>query len=409
MAFVLDINDCGLSLWEQDELRLVSPGYALLDGKNYRFGSDACAQARLHPRTINHRFWWQLSTDPLQPNFGPGRHSADLVHGHLQNIHHLAQAPDQLILAVPGSLQSEQLSLLLGVVEQCEFDVVGLVDRAVTASASRPLQRHCNHLELQLHQALLTHIETTGGHAQRQQVIPIPGAGWLAVQDAVANAIAEAFIKQTRFDPRRKADSEQSLYNQLPEIVAQLNHSGELNLGLSGHRARLEQAAIIDSCRALTHRILQAVPDVGGQTLLDVQLTLVPGLMQRIPQAEVLAKNSVANVIQSNLEQIHCEPGDIRFITRLPVQEQQSSSLGAAPEQPNPTDSPAATAPTPAPEEQPTSYRIEFSQGRYSVHPGQGRAPRVNGEALTRTRELQVGDRLETDGAPALQLVEKIE
>ncbi|TNF89402.1 MAG: hypothetical protein EP301_03065, partial [Gammaproteobacteria bacterium] len=106
---ILDINDTNLSLWRGVELGLLSPGYALLEGKSYRFGEAARNEARLHPRQINHRYWSQLDMEPLTPAFGPSRHSADLVHAHLLAIHEEAGRPDAVIIAAPGSLQHDQL------------------------------------------------------------------------------------------------------------------------------------------------------------------------------------------------------------------------------------------------------------------------------------------------------------
>ena len=63
---LLDINDSNLQLWHGGA-HLQSPGYALLVDRQYRFGNPARAAARLQPRDINTRFWWQLSTETLQP------------------------------------------------------------------------------------------------------------------------------------------------------------------------------------------------------------------------------------------------------------------------------------------------------------------------------------------------------
>jgi len=63
---LLDINDSNLQLWHGDA-HLQSPAYALLQGQTYRFGTPARATARLQPRDINTRYWWQLSTEALQP------------------------------------------------------------------------------------------------------------------------------------------------------------------------------------------------------------------------------------------------------------------------------------------------------------------------------------------------------
>ena len=242
MLPVLDINDASLGLWQDDSLALSSPGYALLEGKDYHFGLAAREKARLLPRQINHRYWAQLDTEPMVPAFGPSRHSADLVHAHLLSIHEGGGRPDNVIIAAPGSLQLNQLSLLLGIAEQCPFSVTGLVDRAVAACAGHPVADYNWHVELQLNQALLTGMRLENGQLVRDNLVPIPGSGWLALQDALARAIADAFIRQTRFDPRRSASNEQSLYDALPGILERLETASETNIDLDGRQARVERA-----------------------------------------------------------------------------------------------------------------------------------------------------------------------
>ena len=118
-AAFLDINDCNLRLWHGDR-KVQSPGYALLEGRDYRFGQEARGAARLQPRKVNTRYWWQLSTEALQPALGPARHTADLVHAHLLELHRQAGEPAQLQLAVSAGMSREQLSLLLGIAQQCQ-------------------------------------------------------------------------------------------------------------------------------------------------------------------------------------------------------------------------------------------------------------------------------------------------
>ena len=152
---VLDIVDSNLQLWRGNSA-LQSPGYALLAGKQYQFGNDARASARLQPRNINTRFWWQLNTEALQPALGSARHTADLAHAHLLDIHQRGDAPAELILAVSGGMQREQLALLLGIIEQCPFDAVGLVNRSVVLASLHGGPGRLFHLEIQLHQALVS-------------------------------------------------------------------------------------------------------------------------------------------------------------------------------------------------------------------------------------------------------------
>jgi len=114
---VLDLNDCNLRLWHEDTA-VQSPGYALFQAKEYQFGSPARASAKLQPRDINTRYWWQLSTETLQPSLGPARHTGDLAHAHLKQLHHEARSPSEILLAVSGSMQREQLARLIRIEQQ---------------------------------------------------------------------------------------------------------------------------------------------------------------------------------------------------------------------------------------------------------------------------------------------------
>ena len=396
---LLDINDCGLALWQAGERILQSPGYAYLQGREYQYGENARAQARLHPREINHRFWWLLNTEALQPGFGPARHSADLVHGHLLDIHQHSGRPEQLLLAVPGSMQREQLSLLLGIIEQCPFDAVGIVDRAIASVGDTPLQTQSFYLELQLHQALLTRMSCSGGQVQRESATPIPGCGWIAMQDSMAQAIADAFIRQTRFDPRRKAATEQRLYDQLPQILKQLASDREFNLELDGHRVRLDQAGLAESCARHYQRIAQALGDADAQLLLDPAIVLLPGLDAHFSNTTALAEASLSRSVTQHQDLITAANGDIHFITSLPAPAAPPATVSAPEPEPTPAQEPA---PSPAP--QPSHYRIEYAHGRYTLYPGGGQAPRVNGAPVTGPLQLRVGDILDAGEGEVMQL-----
>ena len=223
---LLDVNDSNLQLWHQDT-HVQSPGYALLQGSEYVFGAPARATARLKPRDINTRFWWQLSTEALQPALGPARHSGDLVYAHLKQLHREGQQPDEVLLAVSGSMQHQQLSLLLGIVQECPFNAVGLVNRSVAlASLYDPCERFF-HLEIQLHQALLSELSCSGNQIVLTRTVPLPGYGLLQLQERLVEMVALEFVRQTRFDPRRKADTEQQLYDALPAALLTLQKSPE--------------------------------------------------------------------------------------------------------------------------------------------------------------------------------------
>ena len=394
MTAILDINDATLSLWRDGEMLLHSPGYALLDGRNYRFGEAARGLARLHPQKVNHRFWSQLDVTPLTPAFGPSRHSADLVHSHLLNIGAQADIDTGLLLAAPGGLQHEQLSLLLGIIEQCPFNAAGLVDRAIAAMSVTGAATYNWHVDLQLHQALVTGARFADGELQRDQVIPIPGCGWLALQESLAKTIADTFIRQTRFDPRRKAATEQALYDQLPALLEQLAHSPEHSLELGGHQARVERSLLAEQCAGHYQRIASAVSTAQGRLLLGHTLGALPGILDALPGAEVLLPDAVAAGMATNRERVSSGEEGLHFVTRLPAETSANATLFA------PKSVQGAEPSAPA------RCQIECEDGAWSLRHLSGAAPRLNGDSVTDTQPLHANDIIELEDGSRWHLVQ---
>ena len=412
---VLDINDASLSLWRGAERTLLSPGYALLEGKQYRFGEAARDQARLHPRQINHRFWSQLDMEPLTPAFGPGRHHADLVHAHLLAIHEEAGRPDSLVIAAPGSLQHDQLALLLGIIEACPFSVSGLVDRAVAATAQVAASAYNWHIELQLNQALLTGMRWEDGLLIRDNMVPIPGSGWLAVQENLARAIADAFIQQTRFDPRRSAKSEQSLYDQLPALLQRLQQSGETNLDIEGRQARIERSRLAEACDSHYQRIVRTVAAGDAQVMLGASLENLPGLKDQLADAVTCSAEAVSQGVESHSEAILADASGVRFITSLAAKSNSSAAASTpqvepAPSAPQPgTQEPGnpenSTAATVAERIAPGSCQIELVGGNATLSPLPGPPITVNGRSIQGREPLHDGDVIEFADGTAWRLV----
>lgn len=318
-AALLDINDSNLQLWHEGA-HLQSPGYALLEGKQYRFGQAAREAARLRPREINTRYWWQLSTESLQPAMGPARHTADLVHAHLEALHGEGGRPAELILAVSGSMQREQLSLLLGITQQCPFDAVGLVNRSTVLGSLYGGQDRLFHLEIQLHQAVVTEVSTGAAQAEAGRSTPLPGCGMLELQERLVAVVATAFIRQTRFDPRRKATTEQALYDALPRALADLAAGTEAAIEINGYRARVDYE---DMCVAGQHLFdnlpsaLESATD-NAAIIADPLAGLLPGLAQRLPDLQVLPTDALPRALEQHRDRLVQRKEALDFITTLP-------------------------------------------------------------------------------------------
>lgn len=337
---LLDCRDTRISLW-QPAGAIYSPGFVLLDGSEYRFGQPALEQARLRPRDSNSRFWWQLSTQPLQPALGAARHTADLVHSHLRHVHAEAGAPAKLTLAVPDSMPREQLSLLLGVAQACDFAVAGLVSRSVLLG-SQALARHgvdgILHLEAQLNQTIINELRAEGGFLRLVRSTPLPACGLLALQERCIGAIASAFIQQTRFDPRRSASSEQTLYNRLGGILDTLRERGEASVDIDGNRCRITAAALAGASQRLLEGLAEARRGSDLPILLDPELAVLPGL-ESLGNAFTLPDTALWDAWQVQQAQVELDEGEVHLIDRLPIDGATGGGGGQATQAESSTDS----------------------------------------------------------------------
>jgi len=349
---LLDLNDCNLQLWHGDA-RVQSPGYALLHGAEYRFGAAARAAARLMPREINTRFWWQLSTEVLQPALGPARHTGDLAHAHLLQLHREANQPDEVLLAVSGSMQREQLALLLGIVQQCPFDAVGLVNRSVALASLYSHSERLFHLEIQLHQALVTELSARDNAVELQRSTPLPGCGLLQVQERLVEIIAAEFVRQTRFDPRRKAVTEQQLYDALPAALRTLQSSVETNIDINGYQARISGHQLQGAGQRLFEGARSAIGNAraADRVIADPLAALLPGLGGAFATLDILAADDIHRALRLHQDNLIQREQALHFVTALPCLAEKArgtAAPGAAP----PDASTDATHPTDLPAHQ---------------------------------------------------------
>ncbi len=230
----LEINDAGVVLGSAGRLLVESPGYALEDDTGVWVGESARARARLAPRLVNHGFWERLDAEPATRPVGHARTHADLVAMHLERVwEHREADTDGVILAVPGSLGREQLGLLLGVAEAIALPVRGLVDRALAAlgdGAADGDGLHV-HVEAGLHGVVASLVEQ-GESLAVLEVRRLEAPGLLAMDEALAMCIAGRFVRDTRFDPRHSAASEQALYGGLRGWLQRLADSASTTVEL---------------------------------------------------------------------------------------------------------------------------------------------------------------------------------
>ena len=416
---VLELNDIGLRLFEGEALLLESPGCAALDGRQLLTGAEAQARQRLDPRRAQDRYWYQLDASLPTP-LGPARNAADLAHAQLGALGTvLTEQP--LVLAAPASFTPGQLGVLLGVLQALKVQTVGLVDSAVAAASSLATAAQAVHIDVQRHRVLLTWLQGSRelDRVRSQELKP----GLSALQDRCAATVAEAFVRNARFDPLHSAQTEQALYDRLPQWMAQLAQEAqtvlELDIGARSHRAGLTHEALSAALSDRVAAIASAVKSGGGNgeisVLLSDRAASLPGLAALLPpQTQRLDAESVARGVALHAAQIETRDSfDLPWVTRLPRQALHATTTPEiAAEVPTHALLGARALPLPrAGEVQALSIwlpgapgLLRGADGNLCLESAQDSLVRINGEALSGTRQLRAGDRLGHDGAE-LQLI----
>jgi hypothetical protein len=328
---IIELNDADIRVGSGREIVLRSPGYAITENDKIEVGIVAARQARLNPRAVYDRYWSNLNQDPLQSPTDYARHHADLAYAHLLALHEQAGKPDEVLFAVPGNFSNDQLALLLGLVEASPFQkTVGLVDVAVAAAAPVVPAGSCVHLDLHLHHVVLTNL-VVADQVTRGEVQIIEGVGRAEMFDRCASAIADVFIAQTRFDPQHHAETEQMLYDQIPQCFQTLGQSSEATIEMQYRGTQYQTKITGDLVReALNPLYTKIAAALDGETLNLVgdRLAGLPGFLELLPNTQALPETSVMDGCQSHLLKIHSAGPTLDFVTSLPA----NDKIAAAPE-----------------------------------------------------------------------------
>ncbi len=212
-----------------------SPGFALPEKSGLLVGKAAESKAHLFPRQIINHFWDHLNTDPLEH---PGRHgpqsTAEISYRHLEHIwQRIRKKGDKVIIAVPGFFSREQLGLVLGIANELSIPVKGFVPLALAAAPGTYPGKMILHLDIHLHRLEVTYLK------QDQELTvaaSVTGTdkGLIYLHRQWAEAIGQEFVSGTRFDPFHQAASEQELYDRLPGVLYNLQHSPSIAFDMSG-------------------------------------------------------------------------------------------------------------------------------------------------------------------------------
>jgi hypothetical protein len=240
----MELSDAGILVAGSQPLRLIetdgndteSSGFALAEKNQLLVGKAAENKAHIFPRMVVSHFWDQLNTDPLDhPGPYTQQNHAEIAYIHLSRIwQKIQQHGEQMIVAVPGYYNRDQLGLLLGIAKELSVPIRGFVPQALAASATPCPDRVLFHLDIHLHRIEITFLNQAQ-HLTIADSKSIPEKGLAYLYRAWVESIAAEFVRTTRFDPLHQAKFEQELYDRLPDILNQLQKSASLEIEITGN------------------------------------------------------------------------------------------------------------------------------------------------------------------------------
>lgn len=327
MSAILEINDYELTLYQNGERLYHAPAMAIVREPELSFGEAARREFRLFPRQANQQYFAKLNAEPLSQPIRAAANHADLVYLHLKELQQLSD--NELVLAVPGNLNADQLGVLLGIAQEAGFQIRGFVDSAVAALSEVPAPESVVHLDVHLQHAVITQL-TVGENVDRGPVDEVRDCGVSNLVDGWVNLITDRFVSTTRFDPLHTADTEQQLYSQVYDWLNGPRRTSELSVVIAhGGSERSVEVAVADlEAKAVSrYRGIIETAGPGSHLMLSARAFRLPGLRSALQQAgcsvEPLPANAVGDGCADNLALIIGDGEALRLVRSLPHEHDQ--------------------------------------------------------------------------------------
>ena len=259
---LIELSDYYLTLTQGDK-KTTQLGCCLVQTDELIFGNEAWQQQLLSPQQIYCNYWQQLGYEKVYSDNVSVEHFADLAYLQLKEAIKEFDQVDEVVLLVSGHYCCEQLALLLGIVEACELTVIRLINTSVVQAASFLSDKKCNKdcltellfLDIDLHQATVSEL-SVNGEAKLSQFQSFHQKGLLDLIKHLAVWINEFFIIEYRYDVFDCAHTEQSLLNQITELLS----LSQTNYQIIIHDALTEEKLVN---AAITHDVEPSISTTG--------------------------------------------------------------------------------------------------------------------------------------------------
>jgi hypothetical protein len=327
----VELNDAGIVIADESGVLAVEPGYAFLERGRIRTGQDAVSHARREPRRASNRFWSGLSVEPGSAGLDGPTSTAELAYAQLKDLWtRFGERASDVLLVVPGSYRGAQLGIALGLAQECGMPVRALVDTAAAASVRPYPGKQLLHVDASLHRIASTSID------QREEAFvraehELPTTGLANITEAFARRFAETFMLATRFNPFHRAETEQQLYDHLPEWLAAFHERGEIECvlrdGAEEFRTTVGRDAALSAVGGFYRSVVQLIahnrePGSSLVVLLSQRLAALPGFVEELARLddariERLEPGHAALSALLAADELPAAGGDVKLVKHL--------------------------------------------------------------------------------------------
>jgi len=314
---LLEITDQSLALICDGELLAFEPCYATFRG-DWVFGEQARSMQRLRPQESQANYLAQLSTESLARPMGHLRHRADLAYLQIKALHHQHQHRySRLFVVAPPQYDVTQLSLLLGLAETAGLPIAGFIEAGLLESSAhvKP-DRDLLYIDVGRHQVTArTYREGSDAAVTLEARQTLSDRGLSQLVEGLMQEVQQSLINADRFDPMRRAETEQQLFEGVLSWLEQGNQqTAEVTLM---HEDRLRRVTITDAMlRVATGRMLsqvtEAVRGVNADVVINHRLHQIPGVIEQLrlgtqSKIEILTQTDLIEAFARSLEALDGE------------------------------------------------------------------------------------------------------
>ena len=320
----LYINDAGITLQKDGKIIYCEPSYAWIGKNEIQLGTNAVGRSRITPQNIENRYWLDLSTTSYMIDHYKHLCSADIVSHEMQIIKSIISKDTSLIIVIPPYLNSQQLSLFLGIANELNIKIIGFLESAVAATRREYETAKLVHIELHLH-CLSVSLMNQNGKSSINESFIINDCGQAAFNSCWIKMISRAFIKQCRFDPLHAAESDQQLINNLSLWVAQAVTNDcvhlEIEYGNQSYETDIQSSDFIDAVMPLYKSLFNKLRSIFHAE--DIPAIQISNRITKLPELADLLELKLSAAVFGNKEGDTLSGASERFIEK----EQQDTAL----------------------------------------------------------------------------------